>query len=188
MADAAKNGCEIIPVDSEHSAIFQCLAGKKSEDIRRILLTCSGGPFFGMTRDELREVTVERALGHPTWKMGAKITVDCATLMNKGLEVIEAMHLFNVSSDKIKVIVHRESIIHSMVEYNDKAVIAQLGVSDMRLPIQYAITYPERAESSCEPLDFAKLGKLTFFEPDREAFPLRLRRKRPKRAVFCHAS
>ena len=172
MAAAVKNGCEIIPVDSEHSAIFQCLAGKKSADIRRILLTCSGGPFFGMTRDELCEVTVERALGHPTWKMGAKITVDCATLMNKGLEVIEAMRLFDISPDKIEVVVHRESIIHSMVEYNDKAVIAQLGASDMRLPIQYAITYPERLDSSCEPLDFAKLGKLTFFEPDRKAFPL----------------
>lgn len=172
MANAAKNGCEIIPVDSEHSAIFQCLAEKKSADIRRILLTCSGGPFFGMTRDKLREVTLERALGHPTWKMGAKITVDCATLMNKGLEVIEAMYLFDVPSDKIEVIIHRESIIHSMVEYNDRAVIAQLGASDMRLPIQYAITYPERLESPCEPLDFAKLGKLTFFEPDREAFPL----------------
>lgn len=114
MANAAKNGCEIIPVDSEHSAIFQCLAEKKSADIRRILLTCSGGPFFGMTRDKLREVTLERALGHPTWKMGAKITVDCATLMNKGLEVIEAMYLFDVPSDKIEVIIHRESIIHSM--------------------------------------------------------------------------
>ena len=169
---AKEYGVSILPVDSEHSAIFQCLAGKKSADIRRILLTCSGGPFFGMTRDELCEVTVERALGHPTWKMGAKITVDCATLMNKGLEVIEAMRLFDISPDKIEVVVHRERIIHSMVEYNDKAVIAQLGASDMRLPIQYAITYPERLDSSCEPLDFAKLGKLTFFEPDRKAFPL----------------
>ena len=172
MKYAAQKGCEIIPVDSEHSAIFQCLAGKKNSEVRRILLTCSGGPFFGMKPDELASVTVEQALGHPTWKMGAKITVDCATLMNKGLEIIEAMHLFGVSPDKIKVLIHRESIIHSMVEYNDMAVIAQLSASDMRLPIQYAITYPDRISSPCSPLDFTEIGKLTFYEPDRKTFPL----------------
>lgn len=169
---AAENNCEIIPVDSEHSAIFQCLAGNKRKEIRRILLTCSGGPFFGATQEKLKKVTVADALGHPTWKMGAKITIDSATLMNKGLEFIEAMHLFDVTPDKIEVVIHRESIIHSMVEYNDRAILAQLGVSDMRIPIQYAVTYPERIESPSEPLDFFKIGKLTFFEPDRTAFPL----------------
>ena len=170
--NAKEYGCEIIPVDSEHSAIFQCLEGNRGKTVRRILLTCSGGPFFGMKKEALKNVTVTEALGHPTWKMGAKITIDSATLMNKGLELIEAMHLFDVSPDKIEVIIHRESIIHSMVEYNDKAVIAQLGVSSMCLPIQYAITYPDRMDSPCEALDFFKIGKLTFFEPDREAFPL----------------
>ena len=169
---ALENHCEIIPVDSEHSAIFQCLEGNRNRSVRRILLTCSGGPFFGAKREQLKNVTVAEALGHPTWKMGAKITIDSATLMNKGLELIEAMHLFHVSPEKIEVIIHRESIIHSMVEYNDKAVIAQLGVSDMRLPIQYAITYPDRLDSPCEPLDFFKIGNLTFYEPDRETFPL----------------
>ena len=169
---AAGNGCEIIPVDSEHSAIFQCLEGNRRREIRRILLTCSGGPFFGATPDKLKNVTVADALGHPTWKMGAKITIDSATLMNKGLELIEAMHLFDVAPEKIEVVIHRESIIHSMVEYSDKAVLAQLGVSDMRIPIQYAVTYPERIESPSEPLDFFRIGKLTFFEPDRTAFPL----------------
>ena len=169
---AAENHCEIIPVDSEHSAIFQCLEGNSRKEIRRILLTCSGGPFFGATKERLKNVSVAEALGHPTWKMGAKITIDSATLMNKGLELIEAMHLFDVSPEKIEVIIHRESIIHSMVEYNDRAILAQLGVSDMRIPIQYAVTYPERIESPSEPLDFFKIGKLTFFEPDRNAFPL----------------
>lgn len=172
MKQAAEKGCEIIPVDSEHSAIFQCLEGNRGKNIRRILLTCSGGPFFGSTKERLRSVSVADALGHPTWNMGAKITIDSATLMNKGLELIEAMHLFSISPEKIEVIIHRESIIHSMVEYDDRAVIAQLGVSDMRLPIQYAVTYPDRAVSPCEPLDFAKIGRLTFFEPDRETFPL----------------
>ena len=169
---AAENHCEIIPVDSEHSAIFQCLEGNCKKEIRRILLTCSGGPFFGASPERLRNVTVAEALGHPTWKMGAKITIDSATLMNKGLEFTEAMHLFDVSPDKIEVVIHRESIIHSMVEYNDRAILAQLGASDMRIPIQYAVTYPERIESPGEPLDFFKIGKLTFFEPDRNAFPL----------------
>lgn len=172
MKSAKENGCEIIPVDSEHSAIFQCLQGNRDAQIRRILLTCSGGPFFGKKREELKDVTVARALGHPTWKMGAKITIDCATLMNKGLELIEAMHLFDTDPDKIEVVIHRESIIHSMVEYIDKGVIAQLGTSDMRLPIQYAVTYPDRLESPTEPINFAKIGKLSFYEPDREAFPL----------------
>lgn len=172
MREAKEYHCEIIPVDSEHSAIFQCLRGENRRDIKRILLTCSGGPFFGKTADEIKDVTVEKALGHPTWKMGAKITIDCATLMNKGLEVIEAMHLFAVDADKIKVVIHRESIIHSMVEYNDNAVIAQLGVSDMRLPIQYAVTYPNRVPSPCEPLDLVKISKLSFYEPDKKTFPL----------------
>ena len=172
MREAKEYCCEIIPVDSEHSAIFQCLRGENHGDIKRLLLTCSGGPFFGKTADEIKNVTVEKALGHPTWKMGAKITIDCATLMNKGLEVIEAMHLFGFDADKIKVVIHRESIIHSMVEYNDNAVIAQLGVSDMRLPIQYAVTYPNRGCSPCEPLDLVKIGKLSFYEPDRKTFPL----------------
>lgn len=172
MREAATRGCEIIPVDSEHSAIFQCLQGNRDAGIRRILLTCSGGPFFGMKKEDLKDITVSRALGHPTWKMGPKITIDCATLMNKGLELIEAMHLFSVPAEKIEIVIHRESIIHSMVEYNDRAVIAQLGTSDMRLPIQYAVTYPDRLPSPAEPLDFAKLARLTFFEPDRETFPL----------------
>ncbi|MBQ8496862.1 MAG: 1-deoxy-D-xylulose-5-phosphate reductoisomerase [Clostridia bacterium] len=172
MQKAKEKACEIIPVDSEHSAIFQCLEGNRGKTIRRILLTCSGGPFFSKTLEQMQNVTVADALGHPTWRMGAKITIDSATLMNKGLELIEAMHLFAVSPEKIEIIIHRESIIHSMVEYNDRAVIAQLGVSDMRLPIQYAVTYPEREISPCEPLDFTKLGKLTFFSPDRPNFPL----------------
>lgn len=172
MREAQEHHCEIIPVDSEHSAIFQCLRGENHGDIKRILLTCSGGPFFGKTADEIKDVTVEKALGHPTWKMGAKITIDCATLMNKGLEVIEAMHLFAVDVDRIKVVIHRESIIHSMVEYNDNAIIAQLGVSDMRLPIQYAVTFPDRIASPCEPLDLVKVGKLSFYEPDKKTFSL----------------
>ncbi len=172
MKKAQDNNCEIIPVDSEHSAIFQCLEGNREKEIRRILLTCSGGPFFGRTASQLKNIPISEALGHPTWKMGSKITIDSATLMNKGLELIEAMHLFHVPPENIEVLIHRESIIHSMVEYNDKAVIAQLGVSDMRLPIQYAVTYPRRMESPCSSLDFAKIGKLTFFEPDRKTFPL----------------
>ena len=172
MPLAKEYNVDILPVDSEHSAIFQCLEGNREHEIRRILLTCSGGPFFGKTAEEMRSVSVEDALGHPTWNMGAKITIDSATLMNKGLELIEAMHLFQVSPERIEVVIHRESIIHSMVEYNDRAVIAQLGASDMRIPIQYAVTYPQRITSPCEPLDFKKISKLTFFEPDRKAFPL----------------
>ena len=169
-AEAKARGTEIIPVDSEHSAIFQCLNGSK-RNIKRLILTCSGGAFYGKTAKELENVTLKDALAHPTWNMGGKITVDCATLMNKGLEVIEAMHLFDVPPEMISVVIHRESIIHSMVEYDDNAVIAQLGTPDMRLPIQYALTYPEREPSLSAPLDLASIGKLTFFEPDADTFP-----------------
>jgi len=172
MAEAEKYGAEIIPVDSEHSAIFQCLMGSHSaEEVERIILTCSGGPFFGMKKEQLQSVTKEDVLRHPTWKMGPKITVDCATLMNKGLEVIEAMRLYHVPLDKIQVVIHRQSIIHSMVEFIDGAVMAQMGVPDMRLPIQLALTYPERAVCPVEKLDLLKNGSLTFHKPDLEAFP-----------------
>ncbi len=171
-AAADASGAQIIPVDSEHSAIFQSLKGGRKEEVSRLILTASGGPFFGKSRSELGDLTVDEALAHPTWKMGAKITVDSATLMNKGFEIIEAVRLFGIPEDRVDVVVHRESIIHSMVEYIDSAVIAQLGAPDMRLCIQYALTYPERAPSCAAPLDFAKLGKMTFFEPDTEAFPL----------------
>ena len=172
MAQAKEKGCEIIPVDSEHSAIFQCLSAGKRSEVKRLILTCSGGSFFGYTSEQLRSVTKEQALGHPTWNMGAKITIDCATLMNKGLEIIEAMHLFSVPASQIDVVIHRESIIHSMVEYIDNTVMAQMGSHDMRLPIQYALTYPERAASAGTPLDLVELGKLSFFAPDEETFPL----------------
>ena len=172
MAAARESGNEILPVDSEHCAIFECLrAGKKSE-IKNLILTASGGPFFGCSTDELKDVTVERALAHPTWKMGPKITVDSATLMNKGFEVIEAVHLFGVRPDQVKVVVHRESIIHSAVEYIDNSVIAQMSVPDMRHCVQYALTYPDRTEAVIEPLDLFKVGKLTFSEPDGETFRL----------------
>ncbi len=169
-------GAELIPIDSEHSAIFQCLKCAPLDGsrraLRRILLTASGGPFYGKTRDELSTVTPEMALAHPTWRMGKKITVDSATLMNKGFEVIEAMRLFGVSPDKIKVVVQRESIIHSMVEFTDGAIIAQLAPPDMRCAIQYAVTYPERAPSLSGEVDFDKLSKITFGTPDIEAFPM----------------
>lgn len=172
MALAAEKKCSILPVDSEHSAIFQALhAGKKSE-LRRILLTASGGPFFGKTKAALAGMSAAEALAHPTWKMGAKITVDSATMMNKGFEVIEAVHLFGVSPEQIEVVVHRESIIHSMVEYADRSVLAQMANPDMRDCIQYALTYPDRLESEVEPLDLPTVGKLTFFAPDGENFPL----------------
>ncbi|MBQ7001894.1 MAG: 1-deoxy-D-xylulose-5-phosphate reductoisomerase [Oscillospiraceae bacterium] len=172
MAEAEKYGTEIIPVDSEHSAIFQCLmgAGEKKE-IKRLILTCSGGPFFGMDRTQLEKVTKADALKHPNWKMGAKITIDCATLMNKGLEVIEAMRLYRMPIEQVDVVVHRQSIIHSMVEFVDGAVMAQLGAQDMRLPIQLALTYPARLECPVEPLDFLSCGSLTFAKPDLENFP-----------------
>ncbi len=171
VTDAVKkSGASIIPVDSEHSAIFQCL--RDGNPISRILLTASGGPFFGMGREELAGITPERALAHPTWNMGAKITIDSATLMNKGFEVIEAVHLFGVAPEQVEVVVHRESIIHSMVEYTDNAVLAQLSAPDMRLCAQYALTYPHRVPGLMERLDLKKIGKLTFFEPDTKAFPL----------------
>lgn len=172
MTAAKEHGCEIVPVDSEHSAIFQCLKAGKKDEVKRLILTCSGGAFFGYTKEKLATVTREQALGHPTWNMGAKITIDCATLMNKGLELIEAMHLFSVPATKTDIVIHRESIIHSMVEYIDNTVMAQLGSHDMRLPIQYALTYPDRAEAAGERLDLVGLGRLSFFSPDYETFPL----------------
>ncbi len=167
---AADKGVKILPVDSEHSAIFQCLQGAPEKSLKKILLTASGGPFFGKTRKELESVTPEMALKHPNWSMGAKITIDSSTLMNKGLEVIEAVKLFGVEAKDIEVVVHRESIIHSAVMLSDGAVIAQLGLPDMRLPIQYAITYPERFECPGEDLSLTELGKMTFFEPDLDTF------------------
>ncbi len=172
MAEADRWGAEIVPVDSEHSAIFQCLMGCKDRaEVRRILLTCSGGPFFGMEAEQLKQVTKADALRHPNWKMGPKITVDCATLMNKGLEVIEAMRLYRVPLEQVEVLIHRQSIVHSLVEFNDGAVMAQLGSPDMRLPIQLALTYPERRESPVERLDLTKCPPLTFCPPDEEKFP-----------------
>ena len=172
MDEAEKNGVEIIPVDSEHSAIFQCLMGnKEKKEIKRLILTCSGGPFFGMSREQLEHVTKADALKHPNWKMGAKITVDCATLMNKGLEVIEAMRLYRMPIEQVDVVVHRQSIIHSMVEFVDGAVMAQMGAPDMRLPIQLAMTYPERVACPVEGLDLLTCGSLTFAKPDLENFP-----------------
>lgn len=172
MAEAKKYGAEIIPVDSEHSAIFQCLMGCADRlEIKRLVLTCSGGPFFGMDKQQLRTVTKADALRHPNWKMGAKITVDCATLMNKGLEVIEAMRLYDVSLEKVDVVIHRQSIVHSLVEFTDGAVMAQLGSPDMRLPIQLAMTYPARMECPAPALDLLSCGDLNFKAPDVEAFP-----------------
>ena len=172
MAEKEKYGVEIIPVDSEHSAIFQCLMGNANKrEIKRLILTCSGGPFFGMSREQLKSVTKADALKHPNWKMGAKITIDCATLMNKGLEVIEAMRLYQVPLEQVDVVIHRQSIIHSMVEYVDGAVMAQMGEPDMRLPIQLALTYPERLICPVEGLDLLKCGSLTFSAPDLENFP-----------------
>ncbi len=172
MAEAEKYGSEIIPVDSEHSAIFQCLMGSHSpKEVRKIFLTCSGGPFFGKSREQLQVATKADALRHPNWKMGPKITIDCATLMNKGLEVIEAMRLYRVPLEQVQVVIHRQSIVHSMVEFVDGAVMAQMGTPDMRLPIQLALTYPQRAECPVEPLDLLTCGPLTFAAPDMEAFP-----------------
>ena len=172
MAEAEKYNTEIIPVDSEHSAIFQCLMGNGSpREIKRLILTCSGGPFYGMTNEQLQNVTKADALKHPNWKMGAKITIDCATLMNKGLEVIEAMRLYRMPLEQVDVLVHRQSIVHSMVEFVDGAVMAQLGAPDMRLPIQLALTYPERLECPVDALDLTTCGALTFVKPDLENFP-----------------
>ena len=170
--EVKRGGAELIPVDSEHSAIFQCLhAGKKSE-VKRLLLTASGGPFYGYSKEQLRAVTRADALKHPTWSMGAKITIDSATLMNKGLEVIEAVRLFDVAPSQVQVVVHRESIIHSAVEYIDNAVIAELSHPDMRECVQFAITYPDRCDAVIEPLDLFKVGTLTFKEADRDTFRL----------------
>ena len=171
MARAEEKGAEIVPVDSEHSAIFQCLMGRKKGELRKILLTGSGGPFRGKARRELEDVTPEQAVKHPNWSMGAKISVDSATMMNKGLEFIEAMHLFAVTPDDIQVVIHPQSVIHSMVELVDGTVIAQLGVPDMGLPIQLALTYPERQESMFQQLDFTKLKDLTFEAPDFKKTP-----------------
>lgn len=172
MEAARKRNLPILPVDSEHSAIFQCLQGCPERGaLKKLVLTASGGPFFGRSRQELAGVTREQALRHPNWDMGAKITIDSATMMNKGLEVMEASWLFDLPEHRIEVVVHRESVIHSMVEYQDNAAVAQLGVPDMAVPIQYALTYPRRMPSPAGELDLCALGKLTFYPPDREAFP-----------------
>ena len=178
MSKAREKGISITPVDSEHCAIAQCLRSGKKSEVKRLIVTASGGPFFGKKRDELTDITREQALAHPTWKMGAKITIDSATLMNKGFEVIEASHLFGIPGDNIDVIVHRESIIHSMVEFCDNSVIAQLSVPDMRLCVQYAVEAPDRFEAVIPQLDLAKLGSLTFALPDADTFiPLKLARE-----------
>ena len=168
---AAEKGVAIIPVDSEHSAIFQCLQGSREGEIERLLLTASGGPFFGKKAEEIENMGPEQALKHPSWSMGAKITVDSSTMMNKGFEMIEAMHLFHVRPEQIEVVVHRESIVHSLVEFRDGSVLAQLSPPDMRLPIQYAVDYPARQYAPRKRLDLASIGKLTFFAPDEQTFP-----------------
>ena len=171
MENAKKKGVAILPVDSEHSAIFQSLQGcKEHSQIKKLILTASGGPFFGKTAEELKNVTLAQALNHPSWSMGAKITIDSATMMNKGLEVIEAARLFDMPSDRIDILVHRQSVIHSLVEYNDNSVIAQLGVPDMRIPIQYALTYPDRFISPVKELSLADYASLTFEKPDYDTF------------------
>jgi len=167
---AKEKGVKILPVDSEHSAIFQSLQGCPQKSLKKILLTASGGPFYGKTKKELENVTVKEALKHPNWSMGAKITIDSASLMNKGLEVIEAVHLFGVKASDIEILVHRQSILHSGVELSDGAVIAQLGTPDMRLPIQYALTYPERSTCAFEHLSLSEIGALTFEKPDTQTF------------------
>lgn len=171
MKDAVKFGARIIPVDSEHSAIFQCIEGRSSQSVRKIVLTASGGPFFGRNKKELAKVTLEDALKHPNWEMGKKITIDSATLMNKGLEVIEAHHLFGLSHDRIDVLIHPQSIVHSMVEFRDRSYIAQLSVPDMKGPIAYALSYPERIDNPMPALDLSSIEKLTFRKPDTECFP-----------------
>ncbi len=172
MAAARESGHEILPVDSEHCAIFQCLRAGKSNEIKKIILTASGGPFFNYSSEELSQVTVETALAHPTWKMGPKITIDSATLMNKGFEVIEAVHLFGVRPEQVQVTVHPESIIHSAVEYIDNSVIAQMSVPDMRHCVQYALSYPNRIEAATKELDLFSVGNLRFAKPDTDSFPL----------------
>ena len=171
MSLASKQGVKILPVDSEHSAIFQCMQGcENKNNISKLILTASGGPFFGKSKKDLQTVTVKDALNHPSWSMGAKITVDSATMMNKGLEIIEAVHLFGVQESDIDVVIHRESIIHSMIEFVDGSVIAQMGTPSMKTPIQYALTYPERFKSSVNPLNLSKIKNLSFFEPDTDTF------------------
>ena len=170
MKAAAEKGVKIFPIDSEHSAIFQCLQGNKREQVRKIILTASGGPFFGKKKSELGSVTPEQALNHPNWSMGNKITIDSATLMNKGLEFIEAKWLFGISPENIEIVVNRESVLHSAVEFADHSVIGQMGVPDMKIPIQYAILYPERFECDVKPLSFTDYGTLTFAKPDLETF------------------
>ena len=171
LEEARDYGAQIIPVDSEHSALFQCLEGNRDRgEVKRLILTCSGGPFYGKKPAELKGMTRENALQHPNWSMGAKITVDSATLMNKGLEFIEAMHLYRMPPEKISVLIHRESIIHSLVEYCDNAMIAQLGAPDMRLPIQYALTWPKRTPGPAVPLDLWNCGSMTFGTPDTDTF------------------
>ena len=171
LEEAKDYGAQILPVDSEHSALFQSLEGNKDRgEVKRLILTCSGGPFYGKMREQLQGMTREDALRHPNWSMGAKITVDSATLMNKGLEFIEAMHLYHMPPEKIAIVIHRESIIHSLVEYCDNAMIAQLGAPDMRLPIQYALTWPKRVPGPANPLDLWNCGPLTFGSPDLETF------------------
>jgi len=171
MPLAKEYGVQILPVDSEHSAIFQCLQGSNGNKIKKIVLTASGGPFFGYTKEQLRTVTKEQALNHPNWSMGAKITIDSATMMNKGLELIEAVHLFDIPPENIEIVIHRESIIHSIVVYEDNSCIAQMGVPDMKIPIAYALTYPHRAKEVAPALDLTKIGNLSFYEPDEESFP-----------------
>lgn len=181
MRAAREKGVKILPVDSEHSAIFQCVQGAQGNRLSKILLTASGGPFFGKTAAEMRDVTREQALAHPNWNMGAKITIDSATMMNKGLELIEAMWLYDMEPEDIEIVIHRESILHSAVEFEDGAVIAQLGLPDMRLPIQYALTWPMRVPCKVPRMHLAELAKLTFFAPDEQAFPaLRLARHAAK--------
>ena len=173
MEAAKKQGVPVYPVDSEHSAVFQCIQGcPERKALKKLILTASGGPFFGRTKEELRGVTVEQALNHPNWSMGAKITIDSATMMNKGLELIEAVWLFSMPPERVDIVVHRESVVHSLIEFADHSVIAQMGVPDMRIPIQYALTYPERHVSPVEQLSLAAFGALHFAEPDYEAFPL----------------
>ncbi|CAE6788635.1 MAG: 1-deoxy-D-xylulose-5-phosphate reductoisomerase [Nitrospira sp.] len=171
QAEAKKHDVRIFPIDSEHSAIFQSLEGHRREDVKRVILTASGGPLWNFSREQLQDVGPERALQHPNWKMGAKITIDSATLMNKGLEVIEARWLFDIPETQIEVLVHRESIIHSLVEYRDRSVIAQLGLPDMRTPISYAMRYPERMPLDLPSLDLTEIATLTFFKPDHDRFP-----------------
>ena len=167
---AKENNVKILPVDSEHSAIFQCLQGNKKDQLNKIILTASGGPFFGKTKEDLKNVSVKEALNHPNWSMGSKITIDSATLMNKGLEFIEAMWLFDLGTDQIEIVVHRESVVHSAVEYNDYSVIAQMGVPDMKIPIQYALLYPDRVSCPTKRLSLTDYGTLSFKKPDFETF------------------